>query len=291
MTKKSVSLNDLPVHPVAEVFQMMTGVEYAAFVEDIKLNGQYDEIVVWNGYLLDGRHRLRACTDLGIKPRWVELPKSSNPFSYAWSHNYHRRNQTTGQRAMSADKLATLEKVQKTKTEKPDTQIRVSQTDAANALGVSVTSTQTARRIRKHASKRVIAEVEAGNMSLNAAVATTLKRSAAEKAAKAKAAAKVKATAESKAKEKAAAKAARDADKRAAAKEKADAKAKDKADKEAAKAASQTPEGQQKNLKNLICQHIDKAARLTCDMSDMKPNMSRRNKVVKLLQEARETLW
>lgn len=85
-----------------------------------------------------------------------------------------------------------------------------------------------------------------------------------------------------------------DAEKAAKSKEKTDAaaaKEKAKADKQAANAASLTHDGQVRNLKNLIQQHIDKAARLVCDYHQLKPNMAKRQLVVKLIQDAGVNLW
>lgn len=251
--------------------------------EDIRLHGQNDDVLIWNGTLLDGRNRLRACTELGIEPGWSELPKSIDPVVWVLSHNLHRRHLTTAQRAMVATKLATLLAGEK----KDNAQIcAASQSEAAKQLNVSRRSVQSARKVRAKASKKVVAAVEAGTMSLNAAVATT-KPSDAAKAARVKAKAEADAAKALKQKERADAKAAKE-------KEKADAKAakeKAAADKEAAKAAALTPAGQAKALKNLIQQHIDKAARLVCDLHRLKPNLAKRQIVVKLIQDAGVNLW
>jgi ParB-like chromosome segregation protein Spo0J len=283
MSKRSIST--YPVHPAAELFPMMSEIEFQEMKEDIRLHGQNDDVLIWNGTLLDGRNRLRACTELGIEPGWAELPKSIDPVTWVFSHNYHRRHMTTSQRAMVAEKLATLLRGD-VQSQKSDSSIELSQEDAAKKLNVSVASVKRARRVRKKASKKVVAAVEAGTMSLNAAVATT-KPSDAAKAARVKAKSEADAAKALKQKERADAKAAKE-------KSKADAKAakeKAAADKEAAKAAALTPAGQAKALKNLIQQHIDKAARLVCDLHRLKPNLAKRQIVVKLIQDAGVNLW
>lgn len=290
MSKKSLSLTDLPVHPVAEMYPLMPEDAYEEFKEDIRLHGQYDDIIVSNGVLIDGRHRLRACLELGIEPRWSELPKSENAKTWIASHNQHRRHMTTGQRAMTADKIVTWELGENQHSKEGDGIPSPSQSDAAKLLNVSRDSVRLARRVRKHASKRVIEAVESGALTLNAAVETTLKKSAAEKAAKAKAAAEKAAKAQKKAEETAARQ--KERAERAAAKAEAKAqKEKARLAKEAAKAASQTKEGQIKNLRNMIKQHIDNAARLACDLHRLKPNLQQRQLVVKLIQDAGVNLW
>ncbi len=116
---------------------------------------------------------------------------------------------------------------------------------------------------------------------------TTPKKDAAAKAKAAAAKAKAKAkAAEEKLKEKEAAavakaeaKAAKDKEKAEAAgarqkakDDAAEAKAEAKAAKEAAKAASLTTDGQIKNIKNLIQQHIGKLVRHLADLHQLKPN-------------------
>lgn len=287
---KQQNLNDLPVHPAAELFPLMPEAEFEALKEDIRVNGQNDDIVLWDGQLLDGRHRLRACTELGIEPSYTKLPKAIDPIAWVVSHNLHRRHLTTAQRAMVADKLAILQNGEK----KTATGIPVappSQAEAAAMLNVSVDSVQKARKVRSRASKKVIAAVERGEMSLNAALETT-KKSEAEKAAKE---AKREAEKAAKAKEKAEAKLAKEAE-RAAAKEarakakeqaKADAKAareKAKADAKAAKMAALPKHEQAALIRNMIQQHIDRAVRLLDDLHRIRPNHAVRSVSVKALQ-------
>ena len=277
------NLLTMPVHPAAELFPMMSETEFQAMKEDIRIHGQNDDVLIWNGTLLDGRNRLRACVELEIVPGWSELPSTIDPVSWVLSHNLHRRHLTTAQRAMVATNLATL---LAGRPEKLNAQICAStQDDAAAKLKVSRRSVQQARKVRETASKKVIAAVESGEMSLNAAI-ETVKPSDAAKEARAKAKAeKDKAKADAAA-EREAIKAAKSAEKAAAEKAKAEAKAA----KEAAKAAALTTEGQAKNIANLIQQHIDKAVRLVDDLAHLRPvSHAKKMAVIKTLQGVK--LW
>ena len=163
--------NDLKIHPAAELFPPMTEPEFLGLKEDIREHGQREAIVVWKGDLIDGRHRLRACRELGIEPEIAELMDETDPWQYVVSHNLHRRHLTTAQRSMVADKLASLKRGEK----KADTGIPVSppsQAEAAAMVNVSVDSVQQARKIRKTATPETVAAVERGELSLNAAMAT-----------------------------------------------------------------------------------------------------------------------
>ena len=162
---------ELKIHPAAELFPPMTEAEFLGLKEDIREHGQREDIVVWQGQLIDGRHRLRACRELGIEPQVAELMDETDPWQYVVSHNLHRRHLTTAQRAMVADKLASRKQGEK----KADTGIPVSapsQAEAAGMLNVSVDSVQQARKIRKTATPETVAAVERGEITLNAAVET-----------------------------------------------------------------------------------------------------------------------
>lgn len=167
---------------------MMTEDQYTLLRDDIKEHGQCEDIVVWKGLLIDGRNRLRACEELGVEPQIAELMEEADPVAYVISHNLHRRHLTAAQRAMIATKLAALRHGD-VKSQTDDSTIVLSQSEAANKLSVSVGSVKRARKVQAEAKPEVVAAVEAGEMSLNAALATTQPTDAAkQERAKAKAA-------------------------------------------------------------------------------------------------------
>lgn len=280
-------LSEYAIHPAAELFPMMSDAEYEGLKEDIRVNGQRDPVTLWCDEVIDGRNRLRACGELGIDPELTELSPDIDPVDWVLSHNLHRRHLTTAQRAMVASNLATLLAGRPGKLNSSIELFISSQAKAAEQLNVSVSSVKRARRVRKKASKKVIAAVEAGTMSLSAAEKTT--KPAAEKAAER---AKVKAEKE---KKKAADKAARDA-KRIADKAAKDAqKLKDKeakavqrvADREAKQKAAHAalPKDEQARLNRSLAQQlIDKAVRTVDDLHRVKPNQTKRMAAIKMLQ-------
>jgi len=98
-----------PVHPAAELFPLMQGADFDAFVEDIRVNGQQEPVVLdADGRLLDGRNRARACTSLGLRIT-TRRYDGDDPMQFVISHNLHRRHLTDSQRAMIAAELATLQ--------------------------------------------------------------------------------------------------------------------------------------------------------------------------------------
>jgi len=71
-----------PVHPVADLFPMMTNEELDDLAADIKTNGLVHPIVVdKDGFLIDGRNRARACEIAGIEPTTV-LFEGDDPRAY-----------------------------------------------------------------------------------------------------------------------------------------------------------------------------------------------------------------
>lgn len=264
------------IHPAAELFPMMSEAEYAGLKEDIRLHGQNDDVLIWGGLLLDGRNRLRACVELGIEPGWSEISKTIDPVAWVLSHNLHRRHLTTSQRGMVATKLATLLAGDNQHKNEVASIEATSQSEAAKKLNVGRSTVQRAKTVATKAKPEVVAAVEAGDMSLHAALATTQPTDA-EKQDRAKAkAAKDKEKADAKA-ERDRLKAIKEAEKAAAVAE----KERVKAEKEAEKAAALTVDGQVKAIKNLIQQHIGKTVRLLDDLNRLKPNRAALNASVK----------
>lgn len=90
-------------HPAAALFPPMTPEEYEGLVQDIREHGQRDPIVLFNGAVLDGRHRYRACLDLELDPRFKEfLGGNDEAVAFVLSSNLHRRHLTPSQRAFIA---------------------------------------------------------------------------------------------------------------------------------------------------------------------------------------------
>jgi ParB-like chromosome segregation protein Spo0J len=58
-----------PGHPVADLVPPMTPGDYSELRESIRLNGQREPITLHrDGRIIDGRHRMRACIELGLLP-------------------------------------------------------------------------------------------------------------------------------------------------------------------------------------------------------------------------------
>lgn len=92
-------------HDYANLFPMMTQQELEALAADIKENGLRHPIVRYNGVVLDGRNRLRACEMAGVKPTFSEYDgDDAGALALVISLNVQRRDLTAAQRAIVAAK-------------------------------------------------------------------------------------------------------------------------------------------------------------------------------------------
>jgi hypothetical protein len=156
------------VHPVANIFPMMSEDEYQGLKADIAEFGQHEAITVWCNLLIDGRNRLRACDELGIEPMVCELDESTDPVGWAVSYNLHRRHLSTSQRANVAAKLETL-KHGDVKSQKNEMQNCISREDAAKMMNVSPRSVADAKKVQEHGSEELKRAVERDEIPVSTA--------------------------------------------------------------------------------------------------------------------------
>lgn len=95
----SYERRELEFHPIANVFPLLEGDEFKELCKDVREQGQQQPILTYEGMILDGRNRYRACLEVGEEP-WTETWSGSNPVEAVMSLNLHRRHLTSGQRAM-----------------------------------------------------------------------------------------------------------------------------------------------------------------------------------------------
>jgi hypothetical protein len=60
------STTSMQLHSLTETHPVMSIEQYEAFKADIAKNGQMQPVIAYRDKIVDGRHRLRALTDLGI---------------------------------------------------------------------------------------------------------------------------------------------------------------------------------------------------------------------------------
>src|SRR5216683_8344254 len=100
-----VAIPELTSHEAAGIFPMMDEADYQELKADIAANGLRQKIVTYQGRVLDGRNRYRACIETGVEPRLWEYP-GDDPVGYVVSLNLRRRHLNESQRALIAVELA-----------------------------------------------------------------------------------------------------------------------------------------------------------------------------------------
>jgi hypothetical protein len=109
----------LPFHPLADLFPLMEGAEFDALVADIKTNALRTKITLYEGKILDGRNRYRAMLAAGHTPlsghfyKYKSVAPGDTPLDYVIRANLHRRHLTAEQRR---DVIAKLLKEQPEKS-------------------------------------------------------------------------------------------------------------------------------------------------------------------------------
>ena len=100
---------EMAVHPAADALPSMSDAEFQQLKDDIRVNRLTEPIVLHNGAILDGRHRYRACLELGIEPVFRNYD-GDDPVAFVISMNLCRRHLNTAQRALIAADLADLKR-------------------------------------------------------------------------------------------------------------------------------------------------------------------------------------
>ncbi len=167
----------LEVHPIAAMFPLMEGQEFEELVADIRANGLRNPILLdRQGRILDGRNRLRACLAAGVEPRFETWNGEGSELELIVSLNLRRRHLNESQRAMLAarlkDKLAEENRnrlipkgISTANLQSGDSAER-----AAVLLNVSPRSVAHAAKLLKLADSDLVVLVDAGKLSVSAAV-------------------------------------------------------------------------------------------------------------------------
>ena len=152
-------------HPLASIFPLIQGEEFNALVSNIRQHGLREPIVVYEGRILDGRNRYRACKAAGLEPTFTVYQRD-DPVSYVISLNLRRRHLNESQRAMVAARLATLGQGARTDLAQICAK---SQDEAAKLLNVSRRSVQHATKVRDQGSPDLQRAVESGKVTVSLA--------------------------------------------------------------------------------------------------------------------------
>jgi ParB-like nuclease domain. len=158
-------MQKLELHPLSTIFPPIVGEAFNDLVADIKEHGLREPIALYQGRVIDGRNRLRACEKLGIAAATKEV-SPPDPLAYVVSINLRRRHLRDGQRALIAARLANVKNGENRYSICPE-QITVAK--ASDLLNVKSRTLHWARQADRHASPEIVSLVEAGKLSVSAA--------------------------------------------------------------------------------------------------------------------------
>lgn len=98
-------MTDLPFHEAAAIFPLMEGEAFEQLKADIKAHGLRVPVWTYQGKVIDGRNRYRACKELGIEPAAREWDGNGSLVAFVWSLNGPRRHLDKGQLAAVAAEM------------------------------------------------------------------------------------------------------------------------------------------------------------------------------------------
>ena len=157
---------DYELHPLSTLFPDMPEEKFKVLTDSIELIGQLEPITITgSGLLLDGRHRLRACQELGIQAKTRVF--GGDPLDYVIAKNSDRRDLKTEQRALIAAELSSDSTVGRPSKLSKDRQL--TQGEAAERLGVSRQFVNQASQILESGEADLIAGLRSGKMRVKEA--------------------------------------------------------------------------------------------------------------------------
>ncbi len=94
------------MHPLALLIPGMSDTDELRLRADIEINGVLEPLVIFEGKVLDGRHRLRIAASAGAMVRLEQFNgTAADARSYVWSANVSRRHLSQAQLALAADRF------------------------------------------------------------------------------------------------------------------------------------------------------------------------------------------
>ena len=104
-----MTLKDYELHELTELFPAMQDEEFDFLKASIALTGfdPTEPITLWQGKVIDGRHRLLACQELGVEPAVYVLADDVDAEAYVLRKNAGtRRSLTAGQKVLIAAQVS-----------------------------------------------------------------------------------------------------------------------------------------------------------------------------------------
>jgi ParB-like chromosome segregation protein Spo0J len=142
----------------------MAGEDFSNLVASVKKLGRLRyPVIVHDGMILDGRHRLKACKIAKVEPKWIVFNGTDQEaLEVAWDLNYNRRHQNESQRAVAAAMYFTLADVGRPEKCGASTTLN----EAADKAHVGKTTMQLAKKVVEHGTKKDIESIKSGKTTV-----------------------------------------------------------------------------------------------------------------------------
>lgn len=182
----------LAFHPLANLFPLIGGDEFAEIVADMRQNGFRDgeQIVLHDGLILDGRNRFRAAVAAGIfeadidplhrgitgqsqvLKRWFKMfipERQGDPLDFVIAKNLRRRHLSASQRGMIAAEAETFRHGGDRKAGDQDANLHLDRSQAAASFQVSERTIADSAKVRDHGVDDLKRAVLDGSVAVSAA--------------------------------------------------------------------------------------------------------------------------
>ena len=183
----------MQAHRYAAIFPLLDDDDLADLAADIKRHGQRETVLTYEGQILDGRNRWRACELAGIPCRTEDAGVADDleAIDLVMSLNLHRRHLATGQRAIAAARAKEMYEedargrmlagVKQRPPSNPGANLPQGSADraprprdiVAKQMNVSARSVQSASKVLSSGAPELVSAVDSGSITLHAAVKAT----------------------------------------------------------------------------------------------------------------------
>jgi N6-adenosine-specific RNA methylase IME4/ParB-like chromosome segregation protein Spo0J len=164
-------MTDYDLHDLCKLFPPMPEDQFNSLIDSIRDHGLLTPIMLHEGKILDGRHRYKACINLGIEPSFEEY-EGEDALGYVIALNLSRRHLDESQRAMIAGRLSTLKHGESKSTRSKgsiEPSAALTRVEAGQKLNVGKESVKRARKVLEHGTTELAQAVDAGQITVSVA--------------------------------------------------------------------------------------------------------------------------
>ena len=164
-------MTDYDLHDLCKLFPPMPEDQFNSLIDSIRDHGLLTPIMLHEGKILDGRHRYKACINLGIEPSFEEY-EGDDALGYVIALNLSRRHLDESQRAMIAARLVNMklgDNQHKVGGQICPPSTMVSNDDAAKKLSIGARSVKSAKKVLKEGTVELAEAVDSGQIAVSVA--------------------------------------------------------------------------------------------------------------------------